>query len=435
MFKKSQLTDRFFYLLVFALPLQLRHVFARPEGSLGNMGPLFNEWLSISLFVTDLVLITFLVLHYWQSGWPHFSRKDYLLGVFLVYALASLFIAEDFWLSLSRALLLLLWVGFGLAATSYWQDTKQRLIALRVLGISGVVQAIIAIGQNWLQADLGLRWLGETVLRSNLNGVAVVPLESGDLLRSYGVLPHPNILAVFLLAALWAWLYLILNPATSEVPQKKRSLFLRNFGYLALPLIFYAWLATFARGVIGVGLLTGLLAVWFARFKFWKVAVGRRILAVTLLAGIIFLIFNWSAALARVTLSPDEQAVSMRLTYNQIGANALRQAPWLGVGVGSFVAWLQTHQPDLPLWAYQPVHNLYLLIATEIGLIGGCALIAWLAWLLYALRQRLFWQLLPLIAFMLIGLFDHFFWTSRQGGLLFWLVIGWSRAGKESFNI
>ena len=93
MFKKSRLADYLFYLLIFALPLQLRHVFARPEGSLGNIGPLFNEWLSIALFVTDLVLIAFLVLHYWQSGWPVFKRRDIPLAIFLIFTIASLFIA------------------------------------------------------------------------------------------------------------------------------------------------------------------------------------------------------------------------------------------------------------------------------------------------------------------------------------------------------
>jgi len=76
MFKKSRLADYLFYLLIFALPLQLRHVFARPEGSLGNMGPLFNEWLSIALFVTDLILIAFLFLHFSINKSISFSRDN-----------------------------------------------------------------------------------------------------------------------------------------------------------------------------------------------------------------------------------------------------------------------------------------------------------------------------------------------------------------------
>jgi O-antigen ligase len=103
---------------------------------------------------------------------------------------------------------------------------------------------------------------------------------------------------------------------------------------------------------------------------------------------------------------------------------------WFGVGAGNFVPWLMRQQLSgrsigLPADQYQPVHNIYLLVFKELGLVG---LLLFLVWLGMAFVRRythdhlvyagLFSMLL------LIGLFDHFLWTIQAGSLLFWLIAG-----------
>ena len=88
-------------------------------------------------------------------------------------------------------------------------------------------------------------------------------------------------------------------------------------------------------------------------------------------------------------------------------------------------------QPHLPAWQYQPAHNLYLLIYTEMGLLGILALGGFLILLLRSLilgkkiQPLIRWGLVSLAALVLFAaLFDHFFWTLQQGRLLWWLFWG-----------
>ena len=74
-------------------------------------------------------------------------------------------------------------------------------------------------------------------------------------------------------------------------------------------------------------------------------------------------------------------------------------------------------------WLHQPVHNIYLLIAAETGLLGLMAFLFFL-YLLIKKKPRLTIFCLLLVSFLIIGLFDHFFWTLQQGQMVFWLILG-----------
>jgi O-antigen ligase len=85
---------------------------------------------------------------------------------------------------------------------------------------------------------------------------------------------------------------------------------------------------------------------------------------------------------------------------------------------------------NLESWAYQPAHNIYLLIAAELG---WPALLAFLVFLFSTIKTswsglkndalKSYW--LFVIGYLLIiGLFDHFLWDLQQGQILFWLTLG-----------
>ena len=83
------------------------------------------------------------------------------------------------------------------------------------------------------------------------------------------------------------------------------------------------------------------------------------------------------------------------------------------------------------LW--QPVHNMYVLVAVETGVLGLAAFVALLGYLLWSSVRAVgrsstlaFSVVAPLTlsAFLAFALFDHFFWTIEQGRLLFWLAVG-----------
>jgi O-antigen ligase len=142
----------------------------------------------------------------------------------------------------------------------------------------------------------------------------------------------------------------------------------------------------------------------------------------------------WSEISSRFQISPTEQSVSLRAFYNQVALAIIKEHPWLGIGLGNFVWEIKQMLDLLSSWLHQPVHNLYLLIASEIGLLGLVVFLFFIFRLLVSLRKRFrSWtpnllevQLLAFIisAFLFIALFDHFFWTLQQGQLIFWVVLG-----------
>ena len=86
--------------------------------------------------------------------------------------------------------------------------------------------------------------------------------------------------------------------------------------------------------------------------------------------------------------------------------------------------------PNLPRNLYQPVHNIYLLVYSEIGIIGFVLFLLFIGGLLYEfvkrVKMRKMWDysfLLVTGSVLLIGLFDHFLLTIQQGRFVFWLSL------------
>ncbi|PIY75070.1 MAG: hypothetical protein COY85_01340 [Candidatus Portnoybacteria bacterium CG_4_10_14_0_8_um_filter_40_50] len=104
----------------------------------------------------------------------------------------------------------------------------------------------------------------------------------------------------------------------------------------------------------------------------------------------------------------------------------------MGIGQGNFV-WTFTNLGLFENWVYQPVHNIYLLIAAETGILGLFAFL----WFLFkimrsvylerkAIKDKLaFYSFLSIVFFLLaIGFFDHFLWDLQQGQLMLWIMLG-----------
>jgi O-antigen ligase len=134
---------------------------------------------------------------------------------------------------------------------------------------------------------------------------------------------------------------------------------------------------------------------------------------------------------ARLALSTSDESVQLRIDYARdsltSGTGSFLHINWFGVGIGNFTTWLTRTQPNLPAYYVQPAHNLFLLVYSEIGILGLFALVAVLVfvfracWRAHARQPALRAQLVLLLAvFCGIALFDHFFWTLQQGRILWW---------------
>jgi O-antigen ligase len=303
------------------------------------------------------------------------------------------------------------------ASQKYWQKI------LAVIFFSGIAQSIIALFQFLFQKSLGLKYLGESLLNPQILGVAKLEVNGEKFVRAYGTFPHPNLLGIFLFLSLILGIYLFLN--------RKKLLISLNRLYLlgGIALILIGILVTFSRSIWFITFLLGLLLVLrysqnLIRPDF-KIKNSVLYIAVTFFFFLIIFGIFYQFIYSRICYQNcQDQSLILRQKYSNFSQQIIQNNSLLGIGMGQFSSYFETVNPyNLDKWDIQPVHNMYLLITSEVGLIG-LALI-----LLFFLNKadfRFFKN--PLLAFLflaflIIAFFDHYFWTLPQGQFILWLTL------------
>lgn len=424
----AKLEQFLFYFLFFAIPFQTRKILYSP-------GWYYNEWRAISIYATDLILVTLFVFWFFNSRpelrIPRLKRYDLFLVGFLIAAAISVKNSSDFYSGFFLWLKLVEFALFYSYIKTYAIHKFNFIKILQVLLLGGVFQAVIAVLQFLKQGSLGLSFLGESVLGPHISGVAAFFIESGEkIMRAYGTTPHPNILAAYLFLAIFSFYFLLLY-------QKQNTAYHRllTAGYVVMLVGFFF---TFSRTIIflwTVGVSARILISYFTerfRHQFWDNELMRaqilKVVLITLIASAIFAVIYWPEIYSRLTISSEEEAVRLRAFYNE---ESLKGGINLfGIGPGDFTGWLMEQNPNLPSFVYQPVHNIYLLIYSEVGLVGFVLFLFFIGGLLYEffkkVRIRKMWDysfLLVIASVLMIGLFDHFLLTVQQGRFIFWLSL------------
>lgn len=428
-FKKLILVkNSWWYALIFVLPIQTRTL-------VRSWGIGFNEWNSAFLYVSDILLGGLFVL--WLRRLIlrgsilrfafHFSANYFFAAFFILGAISlknSSFTALGLWqlMHLAGMFFLFWYTSNALSNLSKFKKSLQILVA------SGLMQATLGIAQFFKEADLGLRFLGESPLDILSPNVAVFLSLSGErILRAYGTTPHPNVLAAFLMLTLFG-LYWLFRHARGR---------LRLFYFiLHIPLLI-GFLLTFSRLIIGLWFLAVLFLFLRQLFirqrtfsKYW------RMFFLTLIAVSVLFIALMPAVLGRLDIYQGD-ALTLRAYYT--GFTLSQPVGFFGVGIGNFVPWFKQNILNLAPHLYQPVHNIYLLLYAEAGILGALFFILWLGSLGYGYFKYKFrksfsfylWGLL-LLAVLVVGFFDHFLITLQQGRLMLGLVLGIIMAFQKS---
>jgi len=334
------------------------------------------------------------------------------------------------------------------------------------LVISGAIQAGIGLAQFSLQRTLGLRKLGEIVMRPEWSGASVITVDGVPTLRAYGLTQHPNLLGGILMVATLIGAGLVMGmgsgvgaraslsdavavgkPRPSEARRRLTpiiAIFLTALCFIGLLLTFSraAWLGTAAGGL---AMLLLLLRRTASKRVAWPAAAA--LVAVLAVIGAAFLVTQWPLLRPRLGLSVEGveiRSVDERAGLERSALTLIREHPLVGVGYGNFsIALWQRKSPALEAYPiYQPVHQVPLLAVAELGVPGG------LFWLILALgpwiaiwRRRRTWPTagMPagmaasvagaLAALTVVSWFDFYPWFSQQGRLLLWICWGlWAQS-------
>lgn len=278
-----------------------------------------------------------------------------------------------------------------------------------------LIQLLILSSQYASQESIGLRFLGESHISPLIEGVAKVDFKGIKILRPYGTFPHPNVLAAFL-TLIFGWVYHLFH---------KRNLLL----FISLMLISGALFLTFSRSAI-LALVTGVMIF----FGLSETKIPWRILTVWISSFVLLIVvFNLeNLVLSRLFNFLGDGAVNERIGYVQMSLRMFSENPF-GVGLGQFTNMMQSYSAEKIMpWLLQPVHNVFLLLLTEGGILSLTFFLGLLGYLFYKLikatevtrgSERDFVNILiaQLSALVVLSLLDHYFISLPQGQVLLFI--------------
>ena len=177
------------------------------------------------------------------------------------------------------------------------------------------------------------------------------------------------------------------------------------------------------------------LIIYFG-YSFRKKYLFNYIFILIAAAGVLVAVYPGLVA-ARLSSESRLEAISasQRISGIEQSFDLIKEHWLIGVGTGNYTKALAEQLPGKPYYFSQPVHNLFLLIWAELGVVGlGLFIVLILAVLRPgAIAPEVGWGLsLPLLATLIIlGLFDHYLWSLYFGQLLMWFVLGIVYRGKN----
>ncbi|MBK7317848.1 O-antigen ligase family protein [Candidatus Villigracilis affinis] len=320
----------------------------------------------------------------------------------------SLYIAAHFWL-ISLLILSLqdqpkAWNG-ALAGTT---------LALLVQALAGFIE-FNSQSTQFLK-PLNLHWPG--LIDATSKGASILKFANDEnFLRVYGLFPHPNILAGFALFGIAA--------AVGFIFSSKRTSWFIVTPFLMIGTALLA--VTFSRsawlGLAAFFLVLLLKSKLLDRKKIWFAISLSLIVFASVMIPLRELFLSRTTS---PTTNIEKSSLVGRTWLNQQALSYAKEKPLTGIGAGSFVIQLAERAGEFNF--VEPVHNVPLLILSELGLIGIVILIA----LVFLIAKSIVNANTPqaiiagalLTGFGVIALFDHYLWSLAPGRMMLGLALG-----------
>ena len=247
---------------------------------------------------------------------------------------------------------------------SFWllDTNEKRQTLVGAIIVSLVIQSTYAIAQHYFGFQT-------YILHSDGFRPPTLLAQSGAI-RSSGTLGHPNQLAKYLLP-------LIFLPYVTA----SRHRTLRTSMFLATSLSILAFLFTYSRGA-WIAFIPGAVALAVGLYRHHLIRV--KTLYVFFLVGLLFLLLFRNDIRSRFERH-DFGSANSRVHMMKLAAYMIADHPFVGIGGNTFQNRRRSYlTPELEEEFTTVVHNQYLLVTAECGLLG---LLCYL-WLLYAFAKE-----------------------------------------------
>jgi O-antigen ligase len=368
----------FFYLLVILLPIFIARYLA-PIPDVEHPG-ILNVPVAYSYEIPLYLFIFFWFIEFisGRGAGLVLPRTGLALGLLFVPAVLSMFFALDYTYGAYELLRMFEMFLFFLVVVNYLKTDRQLKTVIIILGADVAFQSIMAIlqflnpwGMYELLAKFGI-YMGIS---------HATPYDPNSPIRACGTTGYCNFLAGFfeLTLPLFASLFFFYPMSKNK---KRAIIVLLAFALIAL-------LMTFSRG--------GLLAIAVAAVALLVLGVrrfphlGRHALRVSVAVGvqlaIIFALLS-EKLFMRVRFFMETMEDEVRIALMRNALEMIKHNPFVGVGLNNYPEAFFTYEvTGLEFEMLFPVHNTWLLIASEQGLIGLAAFLIFMIFIYFDARR------------------------------------------------
>ncbi|MDP3918240.1 MAG: O-antigen ligase family protein [Candidatus Woesebacteria bacterium] len=344
-------------LLSFLLPTQLAFHFNNFQNSVYG----FNiDYLIPTLYLTDIIALLIILLGISKI------KFNYKYILYIIFVVINILISSYLVPSVYRWLRVTEMIALGIVIFNTKSfDVFRNFV--KPLSYTVSVACILGLLQYFNKGSIGgiFYWLGERSFIFNDPNIASYP---------YSTFSHPNSFAGFLLVF---------------------AIFLLQYKNKFNIKYFWTLLILVATNLV----LTNSLNVYMTT------------------AFLLLLRFRKNAVFSLLSLDLGQRFVTHRLELIKAAFQMIKENFFFGVGLNNFIPNLvKVSNTYLNSWELQPVHNIFLLVFSETGIIG---LLAFGYLLLAGLTTNSY----GLIAVLFSGLSDHYWLTLQQNLLLFVFVL------------
>jgi hypothetical protein len=402
-YEKYAEISRIFF--IFSLPFQLGVYLFMPFSYIHGLKV---DYLALSFFISDIAFIALFATHIrlLQSVINQsLHNKNAFIWVFAIIVFASI----NIYVSTSFHIAIFKWFKFIQIGIIFFIFSKKQIkitSLTKVLIFSGLIQLAISSNQVFSGSTANglLYMLGERSFNLATPGIAKIAVEGREILRGYGTFPHPNALAGFYLLIYIFYLY--------KPDNKDGGIILENILKPILLLLIFFTFSKFTFAILFLFIILNTL-----KDKSIDCFICR--LSKVLLPAF-FTIFIF-------TSTGDPESLSKRFYLNTSALDIIWNNLFFGAGAGNYIFEQAKYTHNFPYVFLQPVHNIFLLLSSEMGLIFIFFLIIALFRSLKRIKKfvsnnPLFNSLM--LAVFLTGMFDHYWLTIQQNLLILPCILG-----------
>lgn len=388
----KQLNRILFFLFILLLPVQFgKHFFFY----FSYLSGVRIDYLAPTIYLTDIIVFFLFLLNIKTVA--RFLKQKTVFFLLLLFVFNILFSQSPI-ISIYRYIkvfeLLIVFILFRNKII----DAKKILFGFVAGGVFELILVILQfVNKHSLQ---GLFYFfGERYFTLSTPGIAKASWQGLEILRPYGTFSHPNSLAGFYLLI---YFYFLVNKKINKF------LILKYFSLFVFSLLIFF---SFSKVAILTYLILNTKYFILNTQKTCRFCIlGKFLIIVTI-------------ALIFLQVKADPLSLNKRLDLSANAVKIISQHTLTGVGLGNYLISQNQFPIKYSYFFQQPVHNIFLLFTSEVGL-ATSAIIFWFLGKLIKnyLNKEVFIYVL-LVVFM-TGFFDHYWLTLQQNFLLLPLIFG-----------